>query len=521
MSGTSYPSPPTSNVSSPHLEPELSSLRQLDIAFQRVRQLRRDIIQNYLSQPRSQDSSGIGPPHEAILLSGGPNERSSTEQAIWERLRIGLPADTMERLRQFEAQRASGEEDRSLRSLRMTTNHLSPLNIGSNGSSQPSSSQSSYPLPSVITRSSHTPLSPISPPRQPFLPRRHLEVRPPHSQGTFDDSQTTLGRRVAEVESQSTGNLNSSRRSLDTGMPDLVFRVTRQRRSEPTPSNRNSNTSSHQPDIEAHAPILVNVDSPSSQSLGAPVRTPANRRTRNMRGSGDSRQNSGSGGRLSVLSNFSVQNLPTPSSALHHGPSLLFDEPASYDDSHRERMESIDEEMSSSQDRSYVVNRQMTLTGEEYVHEVNVDWEALGIPGRVADSPVQFSTDYSLRTTFGSRVFPLRVPGDHQPSGAIRLNADGDPISHNEQQTHYPGRIWPRWRENNADARSNRSIAHQIVILPDGSEETWPLDSSPSPKESPRVIGSDAPFCPDPLPMPVEQMIEYKSCSRSAVLSTR
>ncbi|KAK7029638.1 hypothetical protein VNI00_014336 [Paramarasmius palmivorus] len=475
MSSTSYPSPPTSNGSSPHLDAELNA------AFQRVRQLRRELIQNYVAETSRAHSSSMGPPHGAILLSGSPDSGSTAELAALERLRSAISVEAMERLRQFETEQVGSDGDRSSHPHRMTTNHLSPLNLDS------SQATSSNPL-------SFTPLSPVSPPRQQFLPRRQLETsHSPLLRELYEDSRTTLGRRV---ESRTSMDSNSSRRSAETGTvsnPTIVFRFqTRQRRSEPTPPHRPASIpSASQPETPGSA--SHSLESPS-QSLGAPVRGTNRRMRNNVRGSGDSRQSSSSGGRLSVLSNFSVQNLPTPSSTLHHGPSLLFDEPTSYDE--RERMESIDEEMSGPQPRSYVVNRQMTTSGEEYVHEVNMDWDALGMSERVASSPVQFPADYTLRTTLGRRVFSLQAPPENRSFDVLQPDADENFIPSYRRPMFYR----PTRQENHEGSSAHSSQQAS-------SRGSSPVDAA----DPPRILGSDAPFCPDPLPMPLEQMVQYKN----------
>ena len=351
MSGSGeayYPSPPASNHSSPQIS--VDSTRQLDQAYQRVRQLRRDIMQ--ASVPRIQDIS-MGPPHEAIVLSSGEgNERQNSESSLWERIGAPFPQETMNRLRQFEAQQSDAEPTRTLRSLRMTTNHLNP---DENSSPSPAreSARPSQP-PSLRPHNLNlppSPISPISPPRQPFLPPRTLEPsHTPRWTMLSDDPHTSLGRRVAAALATSndhptTQEQSPSEERRPSQSPlarDLehVLSISRQQRTELA-----------QLYIESHRHEMDRLS--RNQDVAASSTRNGMRRARQIRA--ESRQNSasasgsGSGSRdsrLSTLSNFSVQNLSTPSSTLSQ--TLLFEEPTSYEpDVHthpEERMESIYEE---------------------------------------------------------------------------------------------------------------------------------------------------------------------------------
>lgn len=95
--------------------------------------------------------------------------------------------------------------------------------------------------------------------------------------------------------------------------------------------------------------------------------------------SNNPRQNSGPSERLSLLSNFSVQNLPTPSMSNMSSHPLIFDEPLSYvpsetsDPSWESRYHPTPE--SAFQGRNYVVHRTYNRNGEELVHNITVDWD--------------------------------------------------------------------------------------------------------------------------------------------------
>jgi hypothetical protein len=88
-------------------------------------------------------------------------------------------------------------------------------------------------------------------------------------------------------------------------------------------------------------------------------------------------QNLGPSERLSFLSNFAVQNSPTPSNNVPNRP-LIFDEPSSYvspelnDPSSEPRRHSVSE--SAFQGRNYVVHRTYNRDGEELVHNITIDW---------------------------------------------------------------------------------------------------------------------------------------------------
>ncbi|KAJ8091378.1 hypothetical protein PM082_015096 [Marasmius tenuissimus] len=504
MSGSAeghYPSPPASNRSSPQIS--VDSIRQLDQAYQRVRQLRRDILQTYI--PRTQDNS-MGPPHEAIVLSGGEsNERqnsSDSDSALLERLNAPVPQETMDRLRQFEAAQLTDAEHptRTLRSLRMTTSHLVP---------EESSTPSSPRLPSLRPHNLNlppSPISPISPPRQPFLPPRTLEPsHTPRWTTLSDDPHTSLGRRVAAVLGTSNDHPTTT---TTTTPPDQG--VSDGRRTSQTPLARDLehvlSISRHQRSelaqmyIESYRHEMDRM-SRNNQDTGAsssPSSSPRNgmRRARQIRA--ESRQNSGSGSgsgsRLSTLSNFSVQNLPTPTTS--HQPPLLFEEPTSYEPfpHPEERMESIYEE-----GRNFVSNlRQEVVEGGP--------WDS----ARRVSSSSMFASPSRESEYYRRRV--VRYPEDVVPaSNVVRLNADGDPIpftGDSHEHSH-----WPRWNNNSSnssdDLRSHHHphqhlrANHHIVMLPDGREEIWAAEQFEINSRPRAILGKSDPYCPDYLPMPL------------------
>ncbi|KAG7090780.1 hypothetical protein E1B28_009865 [Marasmius oreades] len=506
-----YPSPPSSNQPSPQITPE--SIRQLDLAYQRVRQLRRDILHSYTS--RGRDNS-MGPPHEALLLGGqgGGNEHQNTDTPPLQRLRSPVSSETMERLRQFETLQAELDSSRSLHSLQLTTNHdetssQSPSDLESTRPSQP-------PLLRLQPSSLHlppSPISPISPPRQPLLPPRVLEPsHTPRWTTISDDPHTLLGRRVAAVM-----RTVENRTSTTAQIPDANAESARRMSQQDSDHSVNSRhplppsfREGHRTEMDARSPT--------------PLRT-GPRRARTIRG--DTRQNSGS--RLSTLSNFSVQNLPTPTTT-HSQSLILFDEPTSYEPgpetSHTpletERMESIDEEIP-----------------QRPRDHLNEHVRGLGL-----------SMDWDFASRRGSSFFETNVDPEHHQrrvirysedvvplTNVIRLDADGDEIPvedgvHGQEASH-----WPRWIHNPVeDLQSNYHHHHHtttltrpghIVILPDGREEIWPSVPTALARShiGPKITGKWTPFSPDPLPLPLPDETTTRSpgvlVSREACLVAR
>ncbi len=242
--------------------------------------------------------------------------------------------------------------------------------------------------------------------RQPF-PRMRVG---PSRFTERDDGSTTLGRRVAArtavapaitdssySTNQSTGDagqthegalnaiaavtrnreeeiarvlhiLNERRRTS----PTAPLRTTSRPESTPTrtlsqdPPQLYSHRSSHEtPQLSSQAP-----PNPSSNLQGdsSPGTMP-----------NSARQNSGPSERLSLLSNFSVQNFPIPSTSILPNHPLLFNEPLSYVPS-----ETVDNSLESRyiltsepafRGRHYVAHRTRSRTGEELVHNITVDWD--------------------------------------------------------------------------------------------------------------------------------------------------
>ncbi|KAJ3841400.1 hypothetical protein EV361DRAFT_900870 [Lentinula raphanica] len=327
--------------------------QRLDLAFERIRHLRREILfpEQWDSLNSNNSRNRLGPGHEAIVLTGQDERDSPDEGERMDRIRTMIPPDTRERLRQFEARRVDADRERLERErnnrahsylLHAAAAHMHPLDT----SVSPSSSRSS---------SVQSPLhfaSPLSPPRQRLLPYRPLDYDTPpfrrreSMSSLSDDPNTELGRRVAARESTQDSARDSSHSSNTTSSRDSHYRLptvmerqyeyglrTRPQRSEPA-LLRYNDPSLEQLRLEVESRISRSLDNPGappSPSAEASILR-ANLRAR----AGPTRQNSSvssslpsaasSQSRLSLLSNFGVQNFPTPSSTLSNPP-LLFEEP--------------------------------------------------------------------------------------------------------------------------------------------------------------------------------------------------
>ncbi|KAJ3856821.1 hypothetical protein EV368DRAFT_78308 [Lentinula lateritia] len=368
-----------------------NTIQRLDLAFERIRHLRRDIL--YSEQVDhtngSHSRNRIGPGHEAIVLTGQNEREYWDELERMDRMRNIVPADTRERLRQFEARRAEADRERNrdrtdrdragARShlLRAAAAHMHPLDTSTSPpSSHPSSAQS--PLSFA---------SPLSPPRQRLLPHRLLDAQPfrrRESSSSFsDDPNTEIGRRVAARESARGGtqdsthnaspNSNSSSRDSHYRLPTVLERDfeystrTRLQRSEPA-FLRRIDPSLDQLRLEAESRISRSLDTtgtPPSPSAEASIlranmraRAPQSRQSSNVSTNLPSATSSQS--RLSLLSNFGVQNLPTPSSTLSNPP-LLFEEPSSYlhPSTEDSRLRSVEEERARTLEESYMAQARM------------------------------------------------------------------------------------------------------------------------------------------------------------------
>jgi hypothetical protein len=111
--------------------------------------------------------------------------------------------------------------------------------------------------------------------------------------------------------------------------------------------------------------------------------------------------------RLSILSNFSVQNLATPTSAIARDRPLLFEEPLSYSNQRRDSRDIADSPIGS--ERSYFIHRRVNADGDELVHNINLEWDDEDPLSWLTNSERSGSEiqDYAAlpRRRFGSQTF--------------------------------------------------------------------------------------------------------------------
>ncbi|KAJ7151524.1 hypothetical protein C8R46DRAFT_486277 [Mycena filopes] len=399
--GTSYPSP-ISTAGSPNIEEtgmEVAGVQQgqqsgldanqhslrvasqaLQAAYRRIRQVRRSLVQLGDPLPSPDSFNGdLGPGHSALLLTASPvDESSDTDEVIdLHAMRSNLAAVD-----------------------RQTQEYLERFAPGSWTDHQPSTFDLPRPrrqvqLPSPS--SSAEPLQhPVIPPRRSMLESQLARRRELHNP---DDPHTFLGRRVAAAEAAGPSRPVDSPPQLSV---DPVLRavelerelihlraLTQQRRTDP------GMAASSRADALSRAEIVRAARSLDMESFrahrqqagnnaNAPPRAPPNpRRWRAYRGAADTRQNSNNTlppasahpeSRLSMLSNFSVQNLSTPTSAFARDRPLLFEEPFSYaSGSRRESRDIVESPIGS--ERSYFIHRRVNADGDELVHNINLEWD--------------------------------------------------------------------------------------------------------------------------------------------------
>ncbi|KAG5654296.1 hypothetical protein H0H81_005145 [Sphagnurus paluster] len=238
----------------------------------------------------------------------------------------------------------------------------------------------------------------------------HIRRREIHS--PTDDASTSLGRRVAAREAAgilhsglpSTSVTLSSLTTFDGNSTHLLasierdidyFRsMARQRRADAQSTmTAHENLPSAVPVRPSSAlplpPLRSQVQAQSMAAGGIP--SEQNNHSRRRRPPVYSRPSiSSQSERLSLLSNFSVQNLTTPVSAGIPRP-LIFDEPLSYisaanftsqtqnqtqnpNSTIPDSWEDWVEEREAEQHRNYVVRRRLNADGEEHVHPINLEW---------------------------------------------------------------------------------------------------------------------------------------------------
>lgn len=423
MSANTYPSPASSATQS-NVEPELvaqpssttsrapdhyqtqSNLQHastaLQAAYRRIRQVRRSLLELSDAIPtrdwenRVEGDSELRPRHDAIMLTGSmfdDSGESSDEPFEVERLRGALPAmEGRDLERQSDSARSSlyldfvRENDMSDVPSRYSRLPLAPLGSISESTTPP---PAPAPPPLILN-------SPISPPR---LPRRSLlESGLLRRRELSDDPSTTTGRRVAALEAAGSSNYAESPVAM-SGSDELLTlplsaerdfehlrSIVRQRRSDPGVSARVDLLLENIRRTNADRPTR-SLDTPNAPRNGSqntsnptPRTSYGSRRFRYSRPTSMQSPVSSSSDRLSLLSNFSIQNLPTPTSSILSHPPLLFDEPLSYvqpSDPNFQSRSALDRDGSTAEDqerRGYYISRRLNSEGQEHVHNVQVDW---------------------------------------------------------------------------------------------------------------------------------------------------
>lgn len=418
MSRTSYPSP-ASSTNSPEVDEIIAqtattdlelvrehgdtqrSLHQasaaLEAAYSRIRQVRRSLLQlsDAFSPADLTRNVQVDPGHTAIILAGALDESLVD-------IRGGAGLNGRSEWRDIISREGDGSNDQLA-----SQTHSHDATVGS-------------PRPNHIPQSSLN--SPISPPRS-TSQRSLLEYQlSRHNLPHPDDPSTALGRRVAAREA-----LRNSPTTEGPAPEDPIYTallrsnidVERARRSEParleslyenglSVREGRITRSLDNNELRRAAQNIMQSQGVANSPWRLPRRDRPDSRSRSGRNTGSDQSE-----RLSLLSNFSVQNLATPQSGTFSRP-LLFDEPASYLQS-RSNTQDIEDREETREDRplgrNYVVHRRVGADGDELVYNVNLDMveddSAWLLPPR--DRPDRLSNEPSLQEQLRSRVQSRRI----------------------------------------------------------------------------------------------------------------
>ncbi|KAJ6626925.1 hypothetical protein B0H10DRAFT_1997236 [Mycena sp. CBHHK59/15] len=493
MSGNmefSYPSPISTAASSdiqetttqPMAEPHVQgradtqhSLRAasaaLQAAYRRIRQVRRSLVE--LTEPLpSLDSDaqngGIGPGHSALLLTASPIEESSdTDDAIDLRaLRSHLAAaDGHTQYEYLDRFASTGDP---------WGDYQSPLTPPTAPDPPRPRRQVQLPSPAFSVESLNQPIIPRRSMLESQLARRREAVNP-------DDPATFIGRRVAAreaagpsrpVDHPRLSHMDPVLRAVEMERELIHLRtLTHQRRTDPGLSAR-ADALSRSEMLRAARSLDTETfraghrQPPNNISTNVPVhaRPPPNaRRWRAMRAAETRQSSSGSTqspasahpDRLSLLSNFSVQNLSTPTSAIARDRPLLFEEPLSYappaNGNRRDSRDTVDSPIGS--ERSYFIHRRVNADGDELVHNINLEWDdedplswLMPTRERLLNERQDYPSSVTRRRlappTFDERSEAVRgtrgqgsvVTPEIRRRGWARLDPDGNAIPSDEEE---------------------------------------------------------------------------------------
>ncbi|KAJ6569656.1 hypothetical protein B0H19DRAFT_1136492 [Mycena capillaripes] len=389
--GTSYPSP-ISTAGSPNMEEtsrqsfaepqgqgrsDQHTLRSASVALQAAYRRIRQVVSLPDSFP-----GDIGPSHSALMLTASPVEESSDND------------DALD----FRAMRAN------LAAVdRQTQEYVDRFAPGSWGDHQQPSSNIDPPRPRRQVQlpspsSSAEPLQQSTHPRRSMLESQLARRRELYNS---DDPSTFLGRRVAAREAAGLSRavdtppqppMDPILRAVEMEREVLHLRaLAQQRRTDPGVAAASRADAMSRSEMIRAARSLdmeslrsAHRQQPGNNGANVPThpRPPQNpHRWRAYRASAETRQNSNNTqppasshtDRLSILSNFSVQNLSTPTSAIARDRPLIFEEPLSYTGQRHDSRDIVESPIGS--ERSYFIHRRVNADGDELVHNINLEWD--------------------------------------------------------------------------------------------------------------------------------------------------
>ncbi|KAF8213644.1 hypothetical protein K438DRAFT_1804372 [Mycena galopus ATCC 62051] len=407
----------------------------LQAAYRRIRQVRRSLVELTEPLPPSPESlfDDIGPSHSALLLTASPEASDNDEAIDLRRIRANLAAVD-----------------------RQSQQYLDRYAPGSWTDHQASNVE--LPRPRR---------------HQPAIRRSMLESQLARRRELYnsDDPATFLGRRVAAREAAGPSRAADSPqhqpsdpilRAVEMERELIHLRATnQQRRTDPGVVVGPRTDASRAEIIRAARSLdMESVRAAHRQQTGTNIpvhpRPPPNpRRWRAYRAAAvETRQNSNStqppasahpDSRLSVLSNFSVQNLPTPTSALSRDRPLLFEEPLSYTGQRRESADIVESPIGS--ERSYFIHRRVNADGDELVHNINLEWDdedplswlmSARERGETQDHSAYRRRRFAAFDAYerGDPRAPRVVPSlpEHRRRGWARLDPDGNAIPSDEEE---------------------------------------------------------------------------------------
>lgn len=572
--GNSYPSPPSSsnspNVTEERLPPPNSSIPRratlsvvgeasretqrhlqqtsaaLDAAYNRIRQVRRSLLElseslpATISQLRLQvPGDQFAPGHDAILLSPSPEPENyyAEEQAVGNNAREREPWNRV--------LLSSSPEDVVPRNSFLTGNLVQSITDSQQLRANPVPNSNAI-LPTNVPRT--------------FA---RMRINPSRRDTQGDDGSTLLGRRVAariavtpsysdtaaptyqliggigQIYEGALNPIASVTNAYDGELERVLRALDERRRNLPaTPSRSTIRRTSTLAQTSSQVPSQVSPHlssqgplQPSSQSSQTHL-NPSSTPQRGL-GSGstlsDTRQNSGPSERLSLLSNFSVQNFPTLAAPNLPSRPLIFDEPLSYVQSSEVDPTSESGDHPTSEvafhGRNYVVHRTYNQNGEEVVHNITVDWDD-GDPQSWLMPSSSFSRRHRNRINGSHQGIELPYPADTNVTtpppqdnnaaprrrGWARLDLDGNEIPSEEEEEVERIRTEDRIRASQR-AQVFSSLAHLVDL-------TTPPPAPPQRQltiyqtiKPPVVLRHDpslsypADFV-NPLPMPLSEMVD-------------